>query len=183
MSARNTAESWGWMAKALHWLVFLFIVGALVAVFMHDAYPKGSEERAALVGLHKSFGAGILALMLIRLVWRVTGSVPNPEPAPKWQLHAATLVHWALYAMLLIMPLSGVMMSEFAGRPVSFFGLFEIPIFVEQNKELAGQIKNLHEEVFAPVTILLIAGHVAAALWHHFITKDNALRKMLPFSR
>ena len=184
MTARNTAHVWGWVAKAFHWLMFLLIVGAWFAVTQHEAYPKGSDERAAFMLVHKSIGLTVFFLIWWRLGWRLFGgALPTPDPAPQWQLKSATLLHWALYALMILMPLSGILMSQFGGRPVPWFGLFEIPAFLPENKALAGNIKNMHEHVWWPLLLGLSVAHVAAALWHHIVMKDKTLKRMLPFGK
>lgn len=182
MTARNTSQQWGWVAKGLHWLVFLLIVGAWLAVDLREGYPKGSDERGWYMGLHKSLGVSVFFLVWLRLGWRLGGGpLPVPDPAPAWQLRAADAVHWLLYALMIAMPFSGLLMSQFGGRDTSWFGLFTIPAFLPENKELAGQIKELHQDVLWPLLVLLVAGHALAALWHHVVMKDNTLRRMLPF--
>lgn len=181
MSARNTTDSWGWVAKSLHWLIFFLMLAAWFAVESHEDFPKGSAERAQWVLLHKSFGASVFFLVWLRLYWRLSGLVPEPEPAPRWQLRLASLMHWALYAMMILMPLSALMASQFSGRPAPFFGIFEIPAVLAGNKPLAGQLMGLHKEILWPLLLVLIAGHAGAALWHHFLTKDRTMRRMLPF--
>ena len=74
-------------------------------------------------------------------------------------------------------------MSQFAGRPVSWFGVVEIPVWLDANKELAGQIKDVHAEILAPALFVLIIAHLLGALWHHFFDKDDVLKRMLPFWR
>lgn len=182
MSARNSGQQWGWVAKSLHWLIFLLMLAAWFAVESHEDFPKGSAERAQWMLLHKSFGASVFLLVWLRLYWRLSGPLPTPEPAPRWQHLAASGLHWALYGLMVLMPLTGLAASQFSGRIVSFFGLFDIPVFLAANKALAGQLMGLHKEILWPLLLLLVAGHAAAALWHHFITKDRTLRRMLPFS-
>jgi cytochrome b561 len=98
-----------------------------------------------------------------------------------WQHRAAVLVHWGLYFVMLMMPLSGLVMSQFAGREVSWFGVFAVPVFLGENKELAAQIKELHQHVWWPLLMTLVAVHVLAALWHQFIVKDGTMNRMRPF--
>jgi cytochrome b561 len=181
MTARNTDQQWGWVAKSLHWLIFLLMVAAWLAVESHEYFPKGSAERAQRMMLHKAFGTSIFFLVWLRLGWRLSGTTPAPEPAPRWQLLASSAVHWALYGLMIAMPLSGLVMSQLGGREVSFFGLFNIPVFLEANKELAGQLKELHTDVLWPLLLVAVGGHVAAALWHHGVTRDRTLKRMLPF--
>lgn len=181
MPVRNSASKWGWLAQLLHWLTFLLIVGAWFAVEQRELFPKGSAERGAWMDLHKALGLSVFFLFWLRLGWRLSGPVPDPVITNRWQHRAATAVHWALYAVLLLMPLSGLLMSQFGGRPVSWFGLFEIPVLVAENKDLATQIKGMHTDVWWPLLNLLVLLHVAAALWHQFVVRDGTLRRMLPW--
>lgn len=181
MPARNTSQRWGWVARFFHWIMFLLIVGAWFAVEQHEQFPKGSPERGAWMDLHKALGLSVFFLLWARLGWRLSGPVPDPVITSAWQHRAAVLVHWGLYFVMLMMPLSGLVMSQFGGREVSWFGVFEVPVFLGENKELAGQIKELHEDVWWPLLLVLLALHVGAALWHQFIVKDGTMTRMRPF--
>ena len=182
MPAHNTAQRWGWIAQTFHWLMFALIVSAWWAVDQHENFPKGSLERGEWMSLHKAFGLSVFMLVWLRLAWRLSGSVPAPAIVSVWQHRAAQGVHWALYFMMIAMPFSGLLMSQYAGRAVSWFGIFTVPVFLEQNKELAGQIKDLHTDVLWPLLLTLLVLHVVAALWHQFIVKDGLLKRMLPFT-
>lgn len=181
MHARNSEQRWGWVAQAFHWLMFLLIVGAWFAVEQHEEFPKGSPERGAWMDLHKAIGVSVFFLLWARLGWRFSGPVPAPVMTSVWQHRLAVTVHWGLYFVMLMMPLSGLVMSQFGGREVSWFGIVEIPVFVAENKELAGQIKELHEDVWWPLLLALVALHVVGALWHQFIVKDGTMKRMRPF--
>ncbi|MFZ5561719.1 MAG: cytochrome b [Pseudomonadota bacterium] len=178
MSLRNTSTHWGLVARLLHGLFFLLILGAWIAVDLHEDFPKGSAERAQWMLLHKSLGATVFFLVWVRLFWRLGGDVPAPLPAPRWQQWSSAAVHGALYLVMIAMPLSGLLWSQFGDRPVSWFGLFEIPVFLTPDKALAGQLGALHKEVLWPLLLTLIAVHAAAALWHHFVLKDATLKRM-----
>lgn len=182
MPARNTPQRWGWIAQGFHWLMFALIVGAWFAVDQREQFPKGSLERGEWMDLHKAFGLSVFMLVWLRLGWRLAGPLPEPVITSVWQHRAAQLVHWALYFLMIMMPLSGLLMSQFAGRTVSCFGVFAIPVFLQENKELAGQIRELHMDVGWPLLLALVGLHVAAALWHQFIVKDGLLKRMLPFT-
>lgn len=179
MSLRNTSAYWGIVARSLHWLFFLLIIAAWYAVEMREEFPKGSPERGEWMSLHKALGTTVFFLVWLRLGWRLTGDVPAPLPGPRWQQKTSAVVHGLLYVMMIAMPLSGLVMSQFADRPVSWFGLFQIPVFVTPDKEVAEQIADLHEEVLWPVLLTLVVVHGLAALWHHFVLKDDTLRRML----
>ena len=161
--------------------MFVLIVGAWFAVEQHEEFPKGSPERGAWMDLHKAIGVSVFFLFWARLGWRLSGPVPAPVMTSVWQHRLAVAVHWGLYFVMLMMPLSGLVMSQFGGREVSWFGIVEIPVFVAENKELAGQIKELHEDVWWPLLLGLVVLHVVGALWHQFIVKDGTMKRMRPF--
>ncbi|MDP2227025.1 MAG: cytochrome b/b6 domain-containing protein [Moraxellaceae bacterium] len=180
-SLKNSRTQWGWLAQLLHWLVFILIIGAWFAVEQRELYPKGSVERGEWMALHKALGLTVFFLFWARLGWRLSGPVPAAVVTNVWQHRMAVVVHWALYAVMLLMPLSGLLLSQFGGRPVSWFGVFEIPVLVAENKELAGNIKDMHTDVWWPLLLVLVALHAVAALWHQWVVKDGTLRRMLPW--
>lgn len=178
MTLRNTSTAWGLVARLLHWLFFVLIVGAWYAVEMHEDFPKGSPERASWMALHFSLGMTLFALVWVRLGWRATGEVPAEIPGPRLQLLAARLVHVALYLLLIAMPVTGLLTMQFEGRVVSWFGLVDIPVFLPLDKEVAEVLEETHAELLWPALVTLVALHAAAAFWHHFKLKDDTLRRM-----
>jgi cytochrome b561 len=119
-------------------------------------------------------------LAFIRLGWRLANPVPAALSNMKgWQERVASLMHWALYALILVTPLAGWMMSSAKNYPVSFFGLFTWPNLVAPDENLFKTLKETHE-ILATVMVSLALLHMLAALKHHFIDKDNILRRMLP---
>lgn len=181
MAWRNTETRWGALAQLLHWGMLLLFVAMFVLASTMEDLPKG-PEKAAVVGLHKSIGITILLLAAARLFWRLSGPVPTPLAARAWQQRLAGAVHVALYGLMFALPLSGYVMSMAAGRGVNWFGLLPLPDLVGPNKPLSEAAHEGHE-VLATLVLLLVSVHVAAALWHHFVVKDNTLRRMLPFYR
>lgn len=179
MKLRNTDSEYGSIAKSLHWLVALLVIGLLAAGFVMTSMPL-SPDRLKLYGLHKSFGITVLALVVVRLAWRMANPVPalpsHMEKAEKFAAHGA---HYALYALLLLMPMTGWLMSSAAGFPVSVFGLFRMPDLIGANKEAREILGEVHE-IGAWILIVLVSLHVLAALFHHFHHKDDVLRRMLP---
>ena len=178
----NTDISWGWLAKLFHWLMFLLIVGAYVAVDQRELFEKGTAERDWWMMIHKSAGLSVFFLVWLRLGWRMSQPVPENFAGPLVSKMAG-IGHGLLYLLMIAVPGSALLMSQFGGRPVSWFGLVELPVWLEANKELAGQLKDLHAEVLAPALFVLIIAHLLGALWHHFFDKDDVLKRMLPFWR
>lgn len=169
---KNTENTYGRVAKIFHWMLFMMLSFSIIAGNFLASLPKGPEKMEA-AGMHKSFGAVILMLIMLRLLWKLTNKTPQ-LPA---EAFAAKAMHWGLYALMFAQPLSGIMMTQSAGFPVSFFGLFEFPVFLAKNPELAKTFLSIHGTVWI-VLIIAVVGHAGAALHHHFIKKDNVLKQM-----
>lgn len=174
---KNTTNSYGVVAKGFHWLLFLMLTFSIVAGNFMASMPKGAEKLQA-AGMHKSFGAVILMLIMLRLVWRLMNETPRlPDETTSGEALIAKAMHWGLYVLMFAQPLSGIMMSQSAGIPVSFFGLFEFPMFLDKDPSLAQFFKGVHGTVWI-ILVLAVVGHAGAALHHHFVKKDNVLKKM-----
>lgn len=172
----------GWPTIAFHWLAVMLVAAMYVSVEWREFVPKPDPLRDQLIGLHKSLGIVILALVALRLLLRRAANRPPIVPAmPAWQEMASRLVHWALYAMLLVLPITGYLMSNAADKPVAVFGLV-LPALIAPDKALASTIKEVHETI-ATIGYGLIGLHAAAALWHHYGQRDNTLARMLPGAR
>ncbi|MEE9303296.1 MAG: cytochrome b [Thiotrichaceae bacterium] len=128
--------------------------------------------------MHKSFGAVILMLIMLRLVWRLINETPRlPDGTTAGEAFSAKAMHWGLYVLMFAQPLSGIMMSQATGIPVSFFGLFEFPVFLDKDPELAKTFLTIHGTVWI-LLVIVVFGHADAALHHRFIKKDNVLKQM-----
>ena len=174
---KNTANTYGVVAKGFHWLLFLMLTFSIVAGNFLASMPKGADKMQA-AGMHKSFGAVILMLIMLRLVWRLINEIPRlPDGTTVGEAFAAKAMHWGLYVLMFAQPLSGIMMSQAAGIPVNLFGLFEFPVFLDKDPELAKTFLNVHGTVWILLVISVI-GHAGAAMHHHFIRKDNVLKQM-----
>ena len=174
---KNTANTYGVVAKSFHWLLFLMLTFSIVAGNFLASLPKGAEKMEA-AGMHKSFGAVILMLIMLRLVWKLINVSPKlPDETTAAEAFIAKAMHWGLYALMFAQPLAGIMMSQSAGIPVSFFGLFEFPVFLDKNPELAKTFLSIHGTVWI-LLVIAVVGHAGAALHHHFIKKDNVLKQM-----
>ena len=181
MALRNSVESFGWLAKLLHWATAVAILAMFLIAWWMDALPIGLQKLQAY-GWHKSLGMTILAVTLVRLAWRLLNPRPRFLGRVAWQARASEIAHWGLYACLIAMPLIGWTMSAAANTPVNVFGLVVLPNPVAPDKALAEVLEAVHEAV-AILLLVLVAAHVAAAIKHHFVDRDATLRRMLPGGR
>lgn len=178
MQVRNTETQYGIITKSLHWFMALLIVGMLIlGLYMADL--PISEQKLRLYGIHKEFGILILMLVIFRITWRIGNIVPLlPNTIPAWQKFAAHTVHWMLYGFMFALPITGWLMTSAAGLPPSFFGLFTLPALLSPNPVWLNLFVNIHTWL-AYGLIATFGAHVGAALKHHFINKDDVLRRML----
>jgi cytochrome b561 len=164
-------------AVALHWLIFLFIAtGFAIGAYMADLHVSPLKVR--LFSYHKWIGITILALVLLRLIWRATHRPPPDEPMPAWQRVAAHTTHWLLYVLMVATPLCGWLYSSAAGYPVVYLKLFQLPDLVSKNDALAKVLVEVHG-LLAWTLLWVVVLHVLAALKHHFFDRDSTLRRML----
>ena len=182
MNWKNTAERYGALSIGIHWLMLLLFIAVYAFIELREIYPKGSDPREAMKAWHFMLGMLVFVLVWPRLAARFSGPAPviRPEPA-SWMQSAAKLGHLALYALMIITPLLGWLTLSASGKPIPFFGL-ELPALTGENKELAKQLEEVHETI-GTLGYFLIGGHVAAALYHHVIKRDNTMTRMLPERR
>jgi cytochrome b561 len=181
-SIGNTEERFGAVAIPLHWsMAFLTIGLAALGLYMVALPDVGFNTRKIMLILfHKEVGLSVLALLAARLAWRLTHVLPQlAAHLPDWQKIAARFVHLCFYALMFALPITGWLMSSATGIPVSFFGLFTLSDFLPHDDYLFQQLIDVHKW-FGYVLILFICVHVGAALMHHFVLKDDTLRRMLP---
>ena len=178
MSANNTSNFYGWVSKTFHWAMFFIILGQF---WLGGNFKKDAYEGMGLSKLHFSTGLLILLLILLRFAWRAKNPVPEmPEGTGKLQTLAAHGLHILFYVLLIGLPIIGVCIVQAKGGTVSFYGLFDIPRFVAKAESSADLAELLHE-TFAKITFLAILLHIGMALFHHYVKKDNVLRRMLPW--
>jgi cytochrome b561 len=171
------------VARMLHWLtvvaVFVMIPLGLAMTYRGNTLNIWDGVTDALYSLHKLIGFLVLWLSAGRLIYRLVHGAPPDEPTLEWWQKAAShLVHWALYGLLLIVPLLGwIGVSLFPSLMV--FNLFGLPPLVSPNEEAAKRVLAVHGWL-AILLALLACAHIGAALFHYFIRKDGVLRRMLP---
>ncbi|MET0166454.1 MAG: cytochrome b [Vicinamibacterales bacterium] len=175
---RNTAERFGGIAQLFHWaIVALIITQFVLASFMDDLPLK---QKIATINWHKWLGMTVLMLAVLRVLWRLTSTVPPlPSITPAWQRLAAHGSHTLLYALIFLQPLSGWLMSSARNFPVSWFGLFTFPDLISPDRKLYERLHDIHE-MSATALLIVAVVHALAALKHHFYDRDNVLRRMLP---
>lgn len=179
MNWRNSTDRYGALSIGLHWFMLFLLAAVYACIELREFFPKGSEPREALKTWHTMLGLSVFLLVWLRLAVRMTGPVPRIEPEPpKWQKLSSGLMHFALYVLMIAMPLGGWLILSAAGKPVAFFGL-QLPALIGEDKTLAKLIEEIHE-TGGMVGYFLIGFHAAAALFHHYIVRDNTLRRMLP---
>lgn len=183
MSWKNSAERWGPVSQLLHWLIVLLVLVLAIVGLTMGELPK-TPKYFWVYTLHKSVGIIVLALVLVRIGWRLHAGAPRPVAGtPAWQARIASLTHALLYALLLAMPLSGWLYDSASGlRPFRWFGLVEMPKLSAPNESLSALSNDAHELLFW-VLVALVALHAAAALYHHLFQHDATLTRMLPRRR
>lgn len=166
-------------AIALHWLMAILIFGLLALGFYMQDLPL-SPEKLQLYSWHKWAGVSAFLLVLVRLAWRLSHRPPElPASMPKLLQFAAHAGHLALYALMLAIPLSGWLMSSAKGFQTVWFGVLPIPDLLDKNKELGDLLQTVHMSLNLFFAVV-IAGHIGAALKHHFLDKDDILTRILP---
>ncbi|MCL2657884.1 MAG: cytochrome b [Betaproteobacteria bacterium] len=167
-------------AIVLHWLIAVLILVAF-PVGLYMVGLKLSPQKLAIYSWHKWAGMTVLALMVLRLIWRMTHRPPAlPDSMRPLEKRLAQLVHWMLYLLMVAVPLAGWLFSSAKGFPVVWFGVLPLPDLVGKDAALA-EILHAAHEVLAWTLIVLVAGHAAAAIKHHVVARDDVLTRMLPF--
>lgn len=174
---RMPAVRWPLAVRVFHWLSVLLLLGILSLIWLHN----NTDGAAGLyISLHKAFGISFFVWMLFRLANRIRQQAEQPRPviAPRWQQLSASAVHSLLYVALLMMPLTGFLMTQFGGRPTNMFGWFEIPLLLTPDREMGRLLNQMHTDLIWTALVLLTLSHVGAALYHQFVKKDGTLKRM-----
>jgi cytochrome b561 len=178
MHPRNPEQRYGWLSVSLHWLMLMLIVAAYATMEFKSLFPKGTAAREAMAAWHYMLGLSVFALVWVRVAARLVGSDPAIEPPlPAWQSRLRTIVHWALYALMIGIPLLGWLVLNAKGIPVVLMG-YDLPVLIGKSQAAARVLKDIHE-VVARAGYVLIGLHAAAALFHHYGMRDNTMRRML----
>ena len=163
----------------LHWLIGLAVIANICLAMLTEGLPRPTHMAA--MGVHKALGVTILALTIVRIVWRLGHKVPPlPEAVPAWQRPLSKIVHFLFYALLILLPLSGWLWMSAADRPIDYFGLFDLPSLVGPDKALADTMHDRHE-LMGLTMLALVVVHILAALKHQFVDRSGVNARMNPF--
>lgn len=176
----NGRSGYSRVAIALHWTIALLILGNVAGALIADSADRATA--GAIMAMHKSIGITVLVLSLVRLGWRLAhGFPPLPAHTPRWDAVAARANHIAFYVLMIAVPLAGWIMVSGGDRPLTWFGLFDIPK-LPVSPGTAKAANGAHE-LLAFTTVGLVVLHVAGALKHHLVDRDEVLSRMLPLVR
>lgn len=176
------AEGYTGTAKVLHWLILLLLIGQFIVAWTMPDIRRNTPV-TTLISLHFTIGVVILAVAVVRLVWRLTHAEPAPlDGIPPWQTATARIVHWLLYVLLFVVPILGWINASWRGMPVVMFGL-ELPKLIATRAAGWQWTGGVHGLLANYVMLALVGLHVAAALYHKFVRDDGVLERMVPGRR
>lgn len=179
---RGHHERYDSVSIFLHWSIGLSVIAiGLAEMLRGELFAKGSAMREGLKAIHEPAGLVVFALILIRVIWRLAHRVPEmPESMRQWEVVTARAMHWALYGFMIVVPVLGLATTAARGRPIDF-ALFQlvVPMSGTVGREVARSLKGLHE-VASQLLLALAFLHAAAAIWHHYVRRDDVLTRMLP---
>lgn len=167
------------VAVAMHWLIALLIFSNVGLGFFMETFPKKAPGHDEVLFYHASIGSLIFMLAVFRLVWRSTHKPPAlPAHIPSWQQKTAHTLHWVLYSLMFLVPLTGYLHRMAGGHPVSFFGIGFLPVLIGKDEPLRLLTDTLHVCLVWTLCILVV-GHIGAALKHRFFDRDSVIQRML----
>jgi len=176
---RNDADSWGALAKLFHWVMAALIL-AQIALGVMAASWRVSPTKIELFFWHKSTGMLILALVALRLLWRLANPSPElPSGIAAWERAAARLSHLLLYVLMIALPVTGWVVNSASNVPFRIFWLIPLPAIVAPDEPTADFAALVHGGLAALLALALVA-HIGAAFRHHFVKRNTVLIRMLP---
>lgn len=186
MPIKNTGDEYGSIAKWLHWITATLFLASYFAIYYRHWFAESELENWIAIQLHLSIGITVGLITLLRIIWRFLNQVPESEPGNRFQHFASRVGHYALYAIMIIMPISGYL--SISRVNITYILLFDIGSLsdIQIFSRLGSMLMTLeepaaiiHSYLGAWIVWILILGHIFAALYHHFIKVDRTLYKML----
>ncbi|HVM85598.1 MAG TPA: cytochrome b [Candidatus Binatia bacterium] len=182
MALYGSRERYGTVAQALHWLTAILV---LVAFLVGEGGPESrvyAPERDAQRILHESLGLAVLAIVVLRLIWRLLDRAPDEPPMPGWMSRSAAATHWLLYLLLFAVPLTAILGAWWEGHPLDAYLIGSVAPMIAPAHDLGVAVSEIH--TWLGDAILWVAGlHAVAAIGHHFVLRDRTLMQMLPFGK
>lgn len=172
-TTHSNLKKWSFASRFFHWISAILLLITWTMIFLYD-----NLDSNLYIGLHKAFGVSLLFWMIARVINRIFTKAPPAVLMPKWQMLLSRLSHFVLYALLIAMPIAGLMMSLYGGRPVDIFGIFQIPVLVTPDRGLARLFNDGHVDIIWPMIIAFTVLHIGAALYHQFVKKDNLIARI-----
>jgi cytochrome b561 len=179
---KNTSTHYGWPSILLHWLSALLIFGLfglglyMVELDYYDTWYHDSTH------WHESLGLLFFALLVIRLIWRKVNPKPQPIATTPTQRLMANAAHWVLYLLMLLIPITGYLISTADGNTLALFSWLDVPSITGKVNNMETISGQFHYWLSIAIIVLSV-GHIGAALKHHYFDKDNTLKRMLRTSK
>lgn len=179
MNNTLTYDRYSTLSITLHWLTLVLMVAIYISIELHESLPRGHALRRPMEDWHIYLGLCLLPIVVFRAVTILRAKIPAILPSPPmWQMRVTKLMKVYLYVLMIGAPLVGWIMVNAEGNIVSLWG-FVLPSLVSESESLAGLASEVHE-ILGVSGYFFIAIHVLAALYHHYLLKDNTLKRMLP---
>ena len=177
MQLKNTDKGFGIISILLHWIIAILII-ALIIMGLYMVRMPINPLKLKLFRWHKEIGMLVLILAIMRISWRFFNVAPSLWALPILERIAARSVHWIFYFFMFFLPISGWFLSSASAIPVSFFGWFVFPDFISASESIRILLTSIHDWL-GYILIAVLCLHISASLKHHFINKDDILRRML----
>ncbi len=178
MDWKNSRAGYGLPSVAFHWLMLALLLAVCATMELRGMFPRGSGQRTVMMSWHYMLGLTVFALVWLRLLLRSIGDHPRVDPPPPaWQAALARATQWVLYGLMIGLPVLGWLAASAKGTPVSFFGA-DVPPLIGKSETAGKWLKEVHETL-AKTGYFVVGLHAAAALYHHYVRRDNTLRLML----
>lgn len=179
MAENTSSDRYTRGLASLHWLMAVLIIALIVIIEAREFVPRDNPLRGDLKSLHFSLGLSVLVFVIARLALRAATTAPAITPAPPaWQTGLSHLIHFALYVLMIGLPILGWLALSGLGKDISFFGV-PLPPLIAEDKEFGHTLEEAHS-LAGNVMMYLLGLHAAAALFHHFVVKDNTLLRIMP---
>lgn len=174
---KTSGEKYGIIRRFNHWVVGLMFI-ALLVVGVYMSNFAQAPLKWDLYSMHKSFGVIIMLFIAARIIWLLFDKKIDNTSLTKFERIASASTHGILYLLMMIMPISGMLMSMAKGYSVKVFDWFTLPMLVEKNETIAS-VASITHEVGGYIAIAMVLLHIVAAFYHYFVKKDNVLRRMV----